>query len=188
MHMGVDLRRGGIAALLILGLSACGGWPPGAVRQVEVYDLTEAVSRATVETSSPDYVDVRTMSIAGEQRRALFMHPSSSVEFPTVRPGPGSVLTFDLGIAENVWQERGDGVTFEVWLRLESEAAVKVFSRYLDAKARPEDRRWFRERVPLGAFEGQPVRVRLVTTPGQDAAFDAAAWGRPRLLLGAVPD
>jgi hypothetical protein len=190
MHAGVELGRVCGVALLTVGLSACTGWPSEAIERVDVYDLTQGVSRADVETPSADYVDVRTMSIAGEQRRALFMHPTSSVEFPPVRPGAGSVLTFDLGIAETVWEERGDGVTFEVWLRLEGGATVKVFSRYLDPKARPEDRGWFSERVPLGAFEGQPIRVRLATTPGprQDAAFDWAAWGRPRLVLGAVPD
>jgi hypothetical protein len=95
-----------------------------------------------------------------------------------------AVLTFRIGIDQAAWDKPGDGVDFSVFVIRSNNAAVKVFSRYVDPKHRGEDRRWIEERITL-AFHDEEVHIKLVTTPGpaDDMAYDWAVWSAPQIIL-----
>lgn len=174
-----------IAVLLGLVIPGCGQSDP-AIMTVSVYDLLAALPRATRQSQQPEYVAVRTAVLASEQKRVLFLHPASSLEFPAVTLGQDAVFTAALALEEVVQEKPGDGVEFNVSVRLPDGTVVKVFSRYVDPRVNEKDRGWLMTRVPLGGFAGQKVSIILSTTVGPkgDSQFDWALWGEPRVILG----
>lgn len=175
-----------VAGLLLAGLVAgCATPPDEAMRTVRVWDLMAALPRASRQAPSPDYLLIRRATLGGDDREALFMHPTSSVEYPAITPGEQTVLTAFVGLDESVLDKPGDGVEFTVSVRLHDGVVVKVFSRAVDPRRDPALRGWLPVRVPLGAFAGQPVRIVLATSPGPagDDRFDWALWSQPRLIL-----
>ena len=76
---------------------------------------------------------------------------------------------------------KGDGVRFEV----EVEAAgksKKVYSRDVNPKNDPADRRWIDDSVDLSAFVGQDIVLTFITKPLESPAHDWAVWGDIRLV------
>ena len=166
----------------------CGDSQDEAIRTIQVYDLLKALPRANLQTPTRDYVVARTGILGKEQRDVIFMHPPSRAEFPPVQVYADSILTFAIGIQEEAWDKAGDGVEFSVQVRGADSAQNKVFSlfsRYIDPKHNPEDRRWIGVRIPLRRFAGQAIRVVLSTSPGpkKNADFDWAIWGEPQVLI-----
>ncbi len=156
-----------------------------ALKTIEIYDLLTALPRATVDVPGAEYVSHANAAVGDEIRPALLLHPTASVDFPAVQLRGNAVLTFRIGIDQEVWDKPGDGVDFSVFVIRSNNAAVKVFSRYLDPKHRPEDRRWIEEQIPLAAFHDEEVHIKLVTAPGpaDDLAYDRAVWSAPQIFL-----
>jgi hypothetical protein len=183
--------------LTVVSLVAAGAWTCGtadyAIRTVRIYDVIKAFPHAVVQKPQMDAdaetVGIRSVSIGATERQALFMHPTASAAFPPVVLGEDAVLRLSIGVADAVTDKPGDGVDFIVTLTLENGVAVKVFSRYVDPRARAEDRGWVAARVPLGEFAGQIVRVVLSTSPGpaNNFEYDWAAWGQVELVLDPLP-
>jgi hypothetical protein len=177
-----------VASLVAAGAWAC-GTADQAIRTVRIYDLIRAFPHATVQrphmTMESDSVFVVPFTIGAIERRALFMHPTASAEFPPVVLGDDAVLQLSIGLADAVVDKPGDGVTFTVTLKLGSGAAEQVFSRYLDPRVHEKDRGWVSARVPLGAFAGHVVRVVLSTSPGpaNNTDYDWAAWSHLEIVL-----
>jgi hypothetical protein len=130
-------------------------------------------------------VDVGDYDVADETRSALFLHPAGSVEFPLVRLSSRPQLTFSIAIDQNAWDKPGDGVEFSVFVSRANGAGTKIYSRYIDPKKNPGERRWIEARVSLRAFRNQDVRIVLTTAPGpaDDVNFDWALWATPQILL-----
>jgi hypothetical protein len=156
-----------------------------ALKTIEIYDLITALPRATARVDNPDYMARADVVVGDEIRPALLLHPPASVDFPAVQLPANAVLTFRIGIDQEVWDKGGDGVDFSVFVIRSNDAAVKVFSRYVDPKHRPEDRRWIDEQISLTAFHDEEVHIKLVTAPGpaDDFAFDSAVWSAPQIIL-----
>ena len=180
---------------LILGL-LCGGLALStmschvrdqdpALKTIQIYDLMTALPRATAHVHSAKYMARADALVGDEVRPALLLHPAASVDFPAVQLPGNAVLTFRIGIDQAVWDKPGDGVDFSVFVVRSNDAAVKVFSRYLDPKHRPEDRHWIEERITLAAFHDEEVHIKLVTAPGpaDDFAYDWAVWSAPQIVL-----
>lgn len=72
----------------------------------------------------------------------------------------------------------GDGVEFILELRAPNGNIAKLFSKYIDPKHNPQERRWNDGEVDLSAYRGQTVDLLLTTTPGPrgDTSYDWAAW------------
>ena len=172
-----------LAGLIGLNLTACSGLSDDAIRIVRIYDLLEAMPRATIIAPAGEYITVRQGTLAGQERPALYMHPTSSAEFAPIEMGPRSTLTFSMGLDDAVAEKPGDGVEFTVSVKRPSGEVVKVFTQYLDP--RKGHKGWVQARVPLGAFEGEKVRVVLATGsgPANDVQFDWAYWGEPVIML-----
>ena len=181
-------KLSGCAVLALVALSArsCKAAPADkALKTLQVYDLLVAVPAAKPHVHAPSYLQVADYDVAGETRKALFLHPTGNVEFPLVHLSPKAVLGFWIGIDQKAWDKAGDGVDFTIFVSRANEARTKVYSRYLDPKHNPDDRRWVEGRVSLKMFRNEDVRIILTTGPGpsNDFAFDWALWAEPLLLL-----
>jgi len=183
----VSHRRLAVVLLAAVALAgpACAKRDP-AVKTLQVYDLLAAFPRAVVAVPGPDYVARGDFTVAREALPSLYLHPTSTVQFPPVRVSSQSVLTFRIGVRDEAWSQPGDGVDFTVFVQ-GTGPRVKAFSRYIDPKHVAEDRHWIDARVPLRAFAGQDVRITFATGPGPagDTTNDWAVWGEPMIILAA---
>jgi len=146
-------------------------------------DFVAHLAEAEVASPGPDYVHNDYWTIDGEERRVLFMHPDSHVQYMVQVP-KGAVLAFDVATAPESWDKPGDGVTFAVYIESE-QGTEQVFSTYIDPKWDESARRWHPFMVDLGDYAGQTVNVAFETTsgPAGDDRYDWAGWGTPRLLI-----
>jgi hypothetical protein len=168
-------------AVCALAFSACGASPQDRLNGgVEALDLIDLLPSGEVRAGSAEYVSRIPIPVAGEERHALFMHPTSRVTYPPIRMTLTSRLELSFGVSEKAWGEIGDGVRFSVFASRPGTSEVRIFSTYLDPKHEERDRRWADAIVTLGTFAGEDVALALETDPGPagDAAFDWAAWSR----------
>ena len=176
-----------LASLVVTGLADCttAHTHDDAIRTVRIYDLLRALPRARLQVY-PGYVANDVFSVNDEVRSGVFLAPAGSIVFPPVRVSLESVLTFKIGIIDDAWDKGGDGVEFTVSVQRMNDATTKIFSRYIDPKHNPDDRRWFDEKVPLRQFGDEEVSIMLATTPGpaNDYSYDWAVFGEPQIVLG----
>jgi hypothetical protein len=185
--------RGAFLGVLLLGCSACtnaqrleaDAYKDDAIRTVRIYDLLRALPRAKLQ-AHPGQLSKQMFSVNDELRPGVFLHPSGSIVFPPLRLSAQPVLSFKIGVVDDVWDKTGDGAEFIVSVRRMNDASTTVFSRYLDPKHNPGDRQWFDEKVPLRQFADMEVRILLATTPGPagDTSYDWAVFAEPQILLG----
>jgi len=159
--------------------------PDSAVTTVRIYDLLSTYPRAEKKVKDRAYISNDEFSVDGEVRPGLFLHASGSVTFPPVRLSPESVLTFKVGVMDGAWDKPGDGVEFMAFAQRLNDAPTKLFSRYLDPKHEPRDRRWFEARIPLRVFGNQEIRIVFATAPGPagDFQYDWGVWAEPQIIL-----
>jgi tetratricopeptide (TPR) repeat protein/O-antigen ligase len=158
----------------------------GDVREGMVYDFAAHLAQADGQASGSDYLGNDYFTIDGDQRRVLFMHPDSRARY-VVKVPEGAVLAFDVATAPESWGQPGDGVTFAVYVddgQWTMDGVRRLFSTYIDPKCDKDDRRWHSYAVDLRAYGGQTVNVIFETGggPADDARYDWAGWGAPRLL------
>ena len=148
--------------------------------------LIDELSRARITAKTKNHVTKKVYKIQGEQRRVLFMHPSSTVEFELLIPAAAK-LQFGLGIAPGFWNRPGDGVRFTVKIDEGTDETKTVFSRYINPKSVEPDRRWHDAEVDLSLYEGQKVKLILSTDggPNDNNMFDNAGWSEP-ILTGLI--
>lgn len=129
-------------------------------------------------------------TINGEDELVLFQHPVSSLSYAFTPDEESKFLLFRLGMDPQVWQpDQGDGVLFTVSME-ENGRNRTLFSRWVDPKNNPEDRRWIDGMVDLSPYLGQPITLTLSTSPGDSLEWDWAGWGALRLAASpqAPPD
>lgn len=136
---------------------------------------------APLGAKADDYVHPRVFTIGGESRPVVYMHPTSSAGTRVWLP-KGAKLEFGMGVDPAVWDKAGDGVEFEVLVR-EGDGTERVFSRYIDPKGNPADRRWVVESIELARYAHREVEVVLRTQPGATGEFDWAGWAEPRITI-----
>jgi len=123
------------------------------------------------------------LNINGATKMSIFAHPPQSINLTLLIPKEPSKLDFSIGLNPEVFlPEYGDGVTFRVIL-LEQENKVELFSKYIDPKNIPCDRKWFDESINLEKWAGKEVTLRFTTIGGplEDISYDWAYWGDIRL-------
>jgi hypothetical protein len=164
----------------------CGGAAPAdGMKTVRMLDLKAALGAATIKAPKPEFVKVAHFSIDNQRRDVLFMHPTSSAEFPAVNLTKGSWLQFGIGINEEAWSKGTDGVDFSVSARRADGRLIRLFSRHLDPGHVATDQRWIDVELPLDQFAGSKVALILETGPGPngDRIADWAGWSSPRLFV-----
>ncbi len=156
------------------------------VEHKTVFDMVEVAREDGLQLMAPsgakadDYIHPRFFNIQGEARPVVYMHPPSSAATRLWLP-KGATLKFAIGIDPAVWDKPGDGVEFQVAVRV-GEKTDSLFSSYIDPKAKSEDRRWVTGTVDLGAYAHKEVELIFSTHPGASADYDWAGWGTARVV------
>ena len=174
-------RRGSV--ILIVFLLATG---VPFLRRALAYGREHAVlvrfGEAEVRADGEDRVGIRSWEIEGERRYVLFVHPPSEVRYRLIPP-PGGRLFFGLAVDPAAWSpNRGDGVRFEI--RFEAGGRSRtLFSREIDPKHEPGDRRWHDAVVDLSEEAGREVTLVFATTGGarSNIDYDWAGFSDPTL-------
>ena len=127
------------------------------------------------------------VTIAGDQRSAVFAPSATSIECAVHIPA-GGVLDFGYGISPDAWSRAGDGCAFEVLLS-EGGADERLLLHYINPKMRKEDRKWFDVRLDLSRWAGKDVtltfstrgtyRVKPPFKRHPDVRYDYALWSNP---------
>ncbi|HEX2036828.1 MAG TPA: hypothetical protein VHS99_21825, partial [Chloroflexota bacterium] len=197
------LTAAGLGLLLGLGAVVLQGWralpwPGGAIPGARVaVDVAAAIGQGKVEVRSPagssrawqpPYVDQRWLTIGGETRRWLGLHPPAEVAV-SLRVPAGAYLQAALGIDPEVWERpTGDGVRFVLEAERRHQGTREVvWARGVNPRARGEDRRWLDVWVSLAHLAGQEVTLILRTEPRDDATFDWAGWANPQVVVWDAP-
>jgi len=153
----------------------------------ELYDHSLADA---LMAPSPDGSQVRLelYRIDGQEEGVLFQHPPSSLSLVLTPSEDSRFLAFRLALDPEVWTPSlGDGVLFQVSV-VDGDTEETVFSRWVDPKNDPEDRRWIDGSVELTPYLGRPVTLILSTLPGESSNFDWAGWGALRLAASPERD
>lgn len=118
---------------------------------------------------------LRAWPVLGIGARDVASHP---ISIPA-----DAVLTFAVGIQEPAWYVDSAPVQFTIEARGPG-VDVELYRRALDPARRPEDRRWFDERVSLGAVAGRTVILRFRVHPlhAGDRRPHLPMWADPTLL------
>ncbi|NLE43117.1 MAG: O-antigen ligase family protein [Chloroflexi bacterium] len=154
------------------------------------YADIEVAERNSLLSAQPKGADAETqtwtlqdpVSLADDTREVVFLHPSESGEaeiaYEVEVPESGA-LKYAIAISPEVWgTEYGDGVEFRIYVDAGAQDRTLVFSRYVNPKQNPSDRRWRNYVLDLSDWAGQDVEVLLATTggPAGDWGFDWSGW------------
>ncbi len=147
------------------------------------YDFLWHFPEAEIASEQADYVDFHAETINGEERLVLLAHPETRITYRVFFPERAR-LVLGMGLSPLVWSpEKGAGVHFRVFLEDRGQE-VRVFSRYLDPKNDPADRRWHDVELDLSAYPPGPRKIIFqTTTDGAPKYYCWANWSHP-LLLG----
>lgn len=145
--------------------------------------LVDRLAAARVRADGPDHVSIQPITIHRDTRMALFQHPVSTVEFPSITPGAGARLVFACGIKQVAWNRIRSAVLFELVAIEGTGHEHRLFSVTLDPAHRAADRRWVEHEVDLSALVGRSVRFvfRTAVPSKGDASYAWAGWADPRL-------
>ena len=153
-----------------------------------LYDFTSHLAEAEFQAPEADYVRGDYFTIGAEQKRVLFLHPDSRLEYAVDLAGfqnpSGLDLKFDIAMAPESWTQEGDGAGFAVYIVADG-ITRQLFSAYIDPKHNEADRRWHPHVIDLSAYAGKSVAIIFETNagPAGDSRYDWAGWGEPRLSL-----
>lgn len=115
-------------------------------------------------------------TINGKPKGVLFQHPPSTILYPVIIP-PEAKLSFSIALSTDCWYpSMGDGVRFIVKVQ-ENGSINQIFSKTIDPKNNPKDRRWFDCSVDLSNYKDKNVFLILETDPLYGTAYDWAGWG-----------
>ena len=124
------------------------------------------------------------LDINNVTKTAIFAHPPLEFNLRLSIPDNPSNLDFSIGISPLVFEAKGDGVHFQITLMEGDKEQLNVFSKYIDPKNNPCDRRWFDEEINLDQWAGKNIIFKFSTDGGPtwDTSADFAYWGEIKLM------
>jgi hypothetical protein len=127
------------------------------------------------------------VTIGGETRHAIFMHPDSSLAFERVPVPAHASFRAWVALKPEAWDKEGNGVVFRFGVS-EDGAYDTLVTRHVNPVHEPGDRRWVPITVDLSAYAGRAVDLVLHThgsPEGQPSnlAWDWALWAEPALVV-----
>lgn len=154
--------------------------------KTDVFSFVDHFDEAIIEREMVPYEQVMSqrIRIVKDDRRAIFQHPTTTITFADVSIGERAILELAIALTEDAWQKPGDGVQFSIDIVDDTGQVLEQYSRYIDPKQNPDQRRWIDEHVDVSALSGRTVTFVFRTSPGPEGntLFDWAAWGDPRLV------
>jgi hypothetical protein len=131
----------------------------------------------------PPLIFLKYGSINNLAKIVQFQHPTSQIQYDVLVP-QNATLKFSIALEPSVWSpEKGDGVLFEIYIK-EKDSEKLLFSKYIDPKNNPEERKWNDFEVGLSHWENENVTIIFATSPGpnNDSTYDWAWWGEPMIV------
>jgi Bacterial membrane protein YfhO len=120
------------------------------------------------------------MNINGVNRMSIFAQPPDKFDVVISVPEQSSSLDFSIGLNPQVFQsDRGDGVDFTIRVIDNLNNRHTLFTKYIDPKNNPCERKWFDESVSLNQWAGKKIILRFITDAGPkgNVSWDWAYWG-----------
>lgn len=145
------------------------------------YDFMSNFKLARVSSEDSAYVKLALIRILGNERLCLFAHPATRLQYK-VRLRPDSVLRFGIAISPLVWSpEKGGGTLFTVTVG-NLLRDKPIFSKFIDPKNDPEDRKWHDFELDLSNFGEKKVKLNFITSTKEGKNnYCWAIWSRPHL-------
>lgn len=165
-----------------MGAAGCGG----DARRGRHVDLLLGLPRAAVVVPgipegkpAVDYVHPQLLTVGGDSRTVVFVHPPASVRF-RITPAPGAHLVTAVGLDDGA--DGSDGARALVEVEEHSGGApVLVAEARIEAAPVPQ-RRWVELQADLSRFAGREVTLVLRTEPGDRPENDWVGFASPQIL------
>jgi hypothetical protein len=180
-----------VLAVVVLAVVGAAYWYFGsrraestAVALLERYGEAEKRSNIAVEQAFA-LVDV---TIDGESRRSIFMHPTSRLTFKAITVPRDAWLRVWVALRPDVWERKeGDGVLFRIGVS-DGRTYDELVRQHVDPQSNANDRRWVPLTVDLSAYGGLTVDLVFNTNSslpgrGDNPANDWAVWGAPEVYV-----
>jgi hypothetical protein len=126
-------------------------------------------------------------TVAGQTRRAIFMHPTSRLIFTKQTVPDNGRLRAWIAVKEEAWTQDGsDGVLFRFGVS-DGRDYFELLNQHVDPRHNANDRGWLPVDVDLTAYAGQQVDLVFNTNSslprqGDNSAYDFAVWGDPAVI------
>jgi len=143
--------------------------------------LVDYLSEADMHAPTPAHVEIQRVIVNRDSRTALFMHPDSSVLFPSVHLGKHPSLDSAICIKEHVWEKCTGTIFFEVKVVPETGIEKVVYSRRVQTATRTEDRSWIPVDIDLSEWTDQTIQLQFSTRAEGSHAYAWASWANPIL-------
>ena len=141
-----------------------------------VDDFGQAIEKRPVDAN----IAVSDVTLAGQSKRAISAPGSSRIAWSVTIPENARLLV-SLGLREEAWTTKGDGVVFRISMNDD-----EVMNMVIDPFGDPSFRKWNDFEIDLSEFSGETLNVFLKTFPSPPGANDSngdhAVWGEPRLI------
>lgn len=182
------LKRSDWISLAMVALLAAGVWYLRTGRggvYAHLVDQFAAAEKRSVLAESEAFRLVEP-TIAGETRRAIFMHPTSRLIFHDFNVPRHAWLRVHLALEPEVWGRPGDGVVFRFGVRDDRGAYEELLKQVVNPAAVPDDRRWLPIDIDLTQYAGEKLSLVFNTNSslvGDDSRNDWALWGDPQIVI-----
>ncbi len=141
--------------------------------------LVDYLAQADIQAPSPAHAEIQRVIIKRDSRTALFLHPDSSVTFPSFRLGTNPTLSTAVCIKEPVWEKCTGTIHFNIGVQVNGEAATPLWHHCLTPSTNQEDRNWIPVSLDLSGWSGQEIRLVFSTRAENSHAYAWAAWANP---------
>lgn len=126
------------------------------------------------------------VTIGGETKKAIFMHPTSRMIFRLTVPRDAWLRT-SIALQPEAWTKPGDGVLFRVGVS-DGRTYEELLNQHINPYGNEADRRWFPIKLDLSTYAEQQVELIFNTNTslprqGDDNRNDWSVWGAPEIYI-----
>ena len=150
------------------------------IRHLSSYTFLDKLDEAELRAEAGAVIEPRLVKAGSAERPAILAPVSSTIRFRAVSILSGARLTFGVGIMNSDLKKKSDGVRFAVSIE-EAGSATEIWSRPVEPRKRPEDRRWIDVELELESFAGRTVDLVFRTDAIDRHGAEPAAWSLPIL-------
>ena len=142
--------------------------------------LIDLLTNAVIEAPAANYVEIQRMNMERQSRSALFQHPDSKVTFNKLALGQETLLKFETGIAESVWDRFKGVIVFEIFVQA-NEVQERIFEFSMTTHENLSDRGWKRHEVDLDKYKNSTISLIFSTKALNSSKYAWSAWANPAI-------
>jgi hypothetical protein len=179
----MTLQRWGLmggALVLVAAMASCGrGQEKLAVDLIKEFPTAKKQPNEQVIS----LVDAK---LGSETKPSIFVSEPGRITWHVAVPD-NAWLKFSLGIKEEAWTTKGDGVKFLVFMS-DGRTSDKLMDTDINPFGVPGDRRWRDFTLDLSQYAGETLDLIFTVYSGppsghDDRNGDLALWGAPRIVV-----